>query len=147
VSFDAFVSYSHAADGELAPAVQRAMQRLAKPWYRARALRVFRDDAALSANPHLWASIEEALDESAWFVLLASPEAAASEWVERELQHWLATNAASRVLVVLTDGALQWDEGAQQLTGTAVPVSLRDAFDEEPRHVDLRRRAPRNWSR
>ena len=53
MAFDAFMSYSHAADGRLAPALQRAMQRLAKPWYRVRALRVFRDETALLANPHL----------------------------------------------------------------------------------------------
>ena len=71
MEFDAFVSYSHVADGRLAPALQKAMQRLAKPWYRVRALRVFRDESALSANPHLWTSIQEALDQSEWFVLLA----------------------------------------------------------------------------
>src|SRR5438128_12506683 len=90
MAFDAFISYSHAADGRLAPALQRAIQRLAKPWYRARALRVFRDESALSANPHLWASIQTALDESEWFILLASEEAASSEWVNPELEHWLA---------------------------------------------------------
>jgi hypothetical protein len=85
--YDAFVSYSHAADGRLAPALQRALHRLAKPWYQVRALRVFRDETALSTNPHLWTSITDALDESEWFVLLSSPEAAASVWVQRELAH------------------------------------------------------------
>ena len=36
---DAFISYSHAADGKLAPALQSALQRFAKSWYRRRALR------------------------------------------------------------------------------------------------------------
>jgi WD40 repeat protein len=138
VSFDAFVSYSHAADGRLAPALQRAMQRLAKPWYRVHALRVFRDESALSANPHLWASIESALDQSEWFVLMASPEAVSSEWVDRELRYWLATKPATRILVVVTDGTWRWDPAANGLTGTAVSEALREAFDEEPRHVDLR---------
>ena len=44
--YDAFVSYSHAADGRLAPALQRGLQSLAKPWYRRRALRVFRRGTA-----------------------------------------------------------------------------------------------------
>ena len=35
----------------------------------------------MSVGPHLWASIEAALDDSDWFIMLASPEAAASEWV------------------------------------------------------------------
>ena len=52
-AYDAFVSYSHAADGRLAPALQRGLQSLAKPWYRRRALRVFRDETSLSASPEL----------------------------------------------------------------------------------------------
>jgi hypothetical protein len=31
--YDAFISYSHAADGTLAPAVQRGLESLAKPRY------------------------------------------------------------------------------------------------------------------
>ena len=37
VRYDAFISYSHAADGKLAPNLQDALQRFAKPWYRRRA--------------------------------------------------------------------------------------------------------------
>src|SRR5688572_24207036 len=71
--FDAFISYSRRLDADLAPALQSAMQRFAKPWYRLRALRIFRDNASLSANPGLWSSIEQALDGSSYFILLASP--------------------------------------------------------------------------
>ena len=67
--YDAFISYSHAADGRLAPALQRGLQRLAKRWNSRRALHVFRDETGLSTNPHLWSAIETALDESDWFVL------------------------------------------------------------------------------
>jgi hypothetical protein len=41
--FDAFLSYSHACDGRLAPSLQHGLQTMAKPWYRRRALRIFRD--------------------------------------------------------------------------------------------------------
>jgi WD40 repeat protein len=138
VRFDAFISYSHAADGMLAPAVQKACQNFAKPWHKMRALHVFRDETSLSANPHLWTSIEQALDDSAWFVLLASPEAAASEWVDRELAYWLTTRSAERILVVLTDGTMEWDRTDRRLTGTAVSPILGDAYGDEPRYVDLR---------
>ena len=50
-----------------------AVQRLGKPWYRRRALRIFRDDTSLSATPHLWPSIEEALARSRYLILLVSP--------------------------------------------------------------------------
>jgi hypothetical protein len=138
--YDAFISYSHAVDRQLAPALQRALHQLTKPWYRARALRVFRDDASLSANPHLWQSIEDALDGSRFFVLLASPESARSPWVGREVQHWLAHKPRSNLLVVLTDGSIAWDAAAGDFDWgqtTALPRSLQAVFGQEPRWVDL----------
>jgi TIR domain len=103
-SYDAFVSYSHAADGRLAPALQAGLQSLAKPWYRRRALRVFRDKTSLSASPELWPTIERALAQARYFVLLASPEAARSPWVDREVRWWRANRGKDTVLIVLTDG-------------------------------------------
>src|SRR5215211_5499578 len=100
-SYDAFISYSHAADGQLAPALQAGLQRLAKPWYRLRALRVFRDDTGLAVNTALWGSIATALDASRYFVVLVSPEAAASPWVNREIEHWASTKEPGAILPVL----------------------------------------------
>ena len=109
MGYDGFISYSHTADGKLAPSLQRGLQRLAKKWNARRALRIFRDETGLSTNPQLWTGIESALDESSWFVLLASPAAASSEWVNKEIEHWLATKSVDRVLPVLTDGTWEWD--------------------------------------
>ncbi len=138
--YDGFISYSHAADGRLAPAVQRGLQRLAKPWNSRRALRIFRDETGLSTNPHLWSSIEKALDESAWFVLLASEEAAQSEWVNKEITHWLVTKPVDHILSVVTDGTWDWDPGRGDFTleSSAVPEALRGEICDEPRHLDLR---------
>jgi hypothetical protein len=58
--YKAFISYSHAADGKLAPALQSALHRFARPWYRLRAIRVFRDATNLSISPHLWDEIAKA---------------------------------------------------------------------------------------
>lgn len=140
MSYDGFLSYSHAADGRLAPALQRGLQRLAKPWNSRRALRIFRDETGLSTNPHLWSSIENALDESDWFVLLASPEAAQSEWVNKEISHWLSTKSVDHLLPVVTEGEWEWDAGAVDFTrgSSSVPESLRGALVQEPRHLDLR---------
>ncbi|MBV9727835.1 MAG: TIR domain-containing protein, partial [Pseudonocardiales bacterium] len=138
--YDAFLSYSHALDGVLAPALQTGLERFAKPWYRPRALRVFRDNASLSANPGLWTSIEEALAASAWLVLMASPRAAQSEWVNREVAWWRENKSPQRVLVVLTEGEFAWAEDAASGNGmtAALPPALRGAFRESPRWVDLR---------
>ncbi|MFG1607995.1 TIR domain-containing protein [Actinoplanes sp. NPDC049265] len=140
MSFDGFISYSHAADGKLAPAVQRGLHRLAKPWHRRRALWIFRDQTGLSVTPGLWSSIQKALDGSEWFVLLASPAAARSPWVNREIEYWIATKPAGRILPVVTDGEWRWDAGRGDLSAdsTAVPDALRGVFAEEPLFLDLR---------
>ncbi len=140
MAYDGFISYSHAADDRLAPALQRGLQLLAKPWNSRRALRIFRDETGLSTNPHLWSSIEQALDESEWFVLLASEEAAQSEWVNKEITHWLATKPADHILPVVTDGTWDWDpvKGGFTAQSSAVPAALHGALRDEPRHLDLR---------
>ena len=51
--YDGFISYSHAADGRLAPALQRGLQRLAKKWNSRRALHVFRDETRPVDEPAL----------------------------------------------------------------------------------------------
>ena len=140
-TYHAFISYSHAVDGELAPALQQGLQRFAKPWYRARALRVFRDEASLSANPGLLSSIEHALDNSLYFILLGSPAAASSPWVAREAARWHATKPIENLMIGLTEGEIVWDYDAGDFDWErqiALPETLRGAFREEPRFIDLR---------
>jgi WD40 repeat protein len=139
--FDAFISYSRAVDARLTRALQSGLQRFAKPWYRLRLLHVFRDDASLSANPGLWSSIEQALDASSYLILIASPPAAGSKWVAREVEHWRQTKEATRILLALTEGEIVWEESAGDFDWrrtTALPRALAGVFAEEPRWVDLR---------
>ncbi|MGH4024600.1 MAG: TIR domain-containing protein [Pseudonocardiaceae bacterium] len=142
--YDAFLSYSHAADGRLAPAVQRGLHQLAKPWYRMRASRVFRDQLSLSANPDLWGSIAAALRDSRFFVLMASPESAASPWVQREVEFWQTHRGPDTFLIVLTEGTIVWDPAACDFDWdrtTALPQRLRGWFRTEPLWVRL------DWAR
>ena len=140
MDYKAFISYSHAADQRLAPAIQRGLSTFAKPWYRLRTMRVFRDKTNLAINAGLWSSIEAALGRSEYFILLASPAAADSAWVGKEVAWWLANRSPRNLLIVLTEGAVSWDESAGdfdwKLTN-AVPQALARAFAEEPLYVDL----------
>ncbi|GAA0802478.1 TIR domain-containing protein [Spirilliplanes yamanashiensis] len=141
MTFNGFISYSHAADGRLAPAVQRGLHHLARPWHRRRALWIFRDQTGLAVTPTLWTSIQKALDGSEYFVLMASPEAARSPWVNKEIDHWVATKPLDRILPVVTDGEWRWDPAAGDFSAdsTAVPQALRGGvFAEEPLYLDLR---------
>src|SRR5687768_8318461 len=110
--YNAFFSYSHAADSALAPAFRLALHRFANPWYKPRALSVFLDQSSLSANPALWPAIERALSASDYFVLLASPASAASPWVRKEIDWWLRNRSVDKMLVLLTDGELIWNSAA-----------------------------------
>src|SRR5262249_29245649 len=87
--YDAFISYSHSADGQLAPALQRALHRFAKPWWKLRAVNVFRDGTSLAAAHDLSEAITSALLNSRFFILLAAPGASASKWCQREIETWL----------------------------------------------------------
>jgi TIR domain len=126
--YNAFLSYSHAEDTRLAGAVQLALHRFARPWYRIHALRVFRDKTSLSANPALWKSIARALGDSEFLVLLASPLAKASPWVSREIEAFLASRSSDKILIVLTAGEIVWDSAAADFDWartTALPDCLR----------------------
>jgi tetratricopeptide (TPR) repeat protein len=141
--YDGFISYSHAKDKPIASALQSAIQKLGKPWYQRRSLRLFRDDTSLSVTPHLWPTIEQALGQSRFFLLLASPEAAASKWVNKEVAYWLDHSSIDTLLLGLTDGHLVWDDAASDFAardGQAIPLpqALAGRFSSEPRWVDLR---------
>jgi WD40 repeat protein len=138
--FDAFISYSHAADRKLASALQESLQRFAKPWYVRRAVRLFRDNTNLSATPHLWPSIERALSQSHYFMLLASTQSAQSSWVQRELRWWLTNRSEETLLVVFTQGMIAWSEAAKDFDWNrtdALPDMLQGVFADEPLWVDL----------
>jgi WD40 repeat protein len=139
--YQAFVSYSHDSDARLAESLQSSLSRFAKPWYRLRTMRIFRDKTGLSANPALWHSIEQALSESEYFLLLACPASAKSRWVQQEIQWWLQNRSIENLLIILTDGVIAWSGAVQDFnwaTTTAIPSCLKGAFPSEPLYADFR---------
>src|SRR5215207_6430915 len=141
--FEAFISYSHTADEKLAKGLQRTLNRIARPsykWWQWWPPRVFRDQTGLIPTDDLAAAIERAPLASDSFVLLASPLAAASPWVDREVATWRAKKPLDRLFIALTEGALAWDDARgdfDAVHSTALPPSLRGAFEAEPLWVDF----------
>jgi hypothetical protein len=142
VYYDAFLAYSHAADSKLALDIRQGLHLLSKPWYGRRALRVYCDQMNLTACPELWGSVVRALENSRFLLLLASPTAAASPWIAREVEWWIDHHTPPPGLfLVLTDDVISWDERLQGFNWsgtTALPVSLSKASVQEPVWVDLR---------
>jgi WD40 repeat protein len=140
-TYDAFISYSHAADRLTAHFIQKGLENCNRRWLGRRRLRVFRDETDLSVAPSLWGVVEQALDSSRFFILLASPEAARSKWVSKEISHWTKTKSPAAILLVVTDGSYGWDDEEcefNRAASSAIPPALFGLFSEEPLFLDLR---------
>lgn len=72
-TYDAFLSYSWAADRQITPVLQSVLQRFLCPWYRTRALNIFRDLSSLAAGSSLEGALSDRLDRSKHLIVCASP--------------------------------------------------------------------------
>lgn len=132
IRHDAFISYVHAQpDASFAHWLHRALEHYRTPrplaareGVRPRLARVFIDRAELSASPSLRAALEQELEASRAQIVVCSPRAAASRWVEAEVAHF--RRLGRPVLAVLLEGTPE----------TAFPQALREG-GVEPLAVDL----------
>lgn len=109
--YEAFISYSHTEyDARVAREAQRFIEgfpvpaRLREGLGRSRLGKVFRDEDELAAGTSLDAGLAQALAASRWLIVVCSPTAAASPWVAREIEAFVAMHGAGRVLTVLASG-------------------------------------------
>jgi WD40 repeat protein len=144
--YDAFLSYAH-RDKDVTTAIQKGLHQIGRRVGQLRALRVFRDDTNLTANPDLWAKITEALDGSRFMIVVLSPQSAASHWVNEEVSHWLEQRGHEGLMLVLAEGGLQWDEKDArfnpELSDAAPPVLTQPgSLPVEPLYIDVSGDAP-----
>ena len=143
-SYWAFISYSRADErwawslhrslesyrvrGELRPdpATVPSTQRL-RP--------IFRDQDELAASADLGGRLREALDRSRYLVVVASPVAAASKWVNAEVQHFVDADRADDIFLVVTGG-----EPGGVPEKEPIPAPLRSP-GPEPLWLDARGKA------
>ena len=126
--YDAFISYSHADKG-MAERLSRRL-RTYRPPRAARLTRrlvVFRDVERLTTSADVTQELRERIAETRHIILLASPAAAASRYVDVEVAAFLEARGEDSALIVLCDGEL----------ATALPAALR-ARSKEPLYIDLR---------
>lgn len=131
--YRAFLSYSH-ADEEAATRLHRAVERYVLPRrvQKAHALPrrlipIFRDVDELAAASGLTTRLQDALDQSQWLIVLCSPAAAQSKYVNAEIEYFLQKHGTSRILCALAEGE----------PPECFPPALR-ALKEEPLAADFR---------
>ncbi len=106
--YAAFVSYSH-ADETIANWLHRRLEdyRIPAPLRRdgrRRIGKLFRDRVELSAAHDLGGEIRKALERSDALILLCSPRAAKSRYVEEEIRQFKERGGAERIFAVIVDG-------------------------------------------
>src|SRR5207249_69878 len=110
-------------------------------WYRRSTVRVFRDQTNLPMAASLWGVIEDALNRSRNFVLMASPGAATSPWVAREVEYWRRNRDSETFWIVLTSGDIAWNTDTGDFDwsrSNALPRALSGWFRDEPSWIDVR---------
>lgn len=139
--YDGFISYSTRADAGLAPRIQDGLERLAKPWNKRKALKIFQDIDDLPANADLEATLRDELLRSRTLIFLASPESAQSSWCADEVEYWIGDRPPEQLVVVLTGGTLEFDKDAEPPVRLDVSTAAPPAFAKlsaVPLYVDLR---------
>lgn len=109
VKYDAFVSYKHGSvDRAAALTLQRALENYRAPKgvtdKKKPFDRVFVDEGELSSCADFGWQIREALKNSGWLIVICSPGARQSPWVQLEINTFLEYHDRSRILAVLTSG-------------------------------------------
>jgi hypothetical protein len=108
---------------------------------------VFRDDTDLTASPNLWGSVTEAMDRARFMIVVLSPQAAASYWVNREIEYWLENRGADQLLLVVAQGRLEWGSDHERFdperSDASPPVLTRArSLRSEPFYIDVSGDAP-----
>lgn len=139
--YRAFISYSH-RDGKLAQKLHRRLETFSVP----RALRgthvdgspldkrigaIFRDRDELASAGSLSRSIEQALDDSAALIVVCSPAAVGSRWVDEEVAYYRRRHPERPVFAFVVDGEPATDP-RQGPTQAAFPANLALANVDEP---------------
>ena len=138
----AFISYSH-ADEAWAKWLHKALETYRVPRRLVggptrfgprprRLFPVFRDRDELSSAAELGSVIEAALRESRYLIVVCSPAAAKSAWVDAEIRRYKSRGRQDRVLALIVDGQPNAEDPAQE----CFPLALRRQVDAHGQLTD-----------
>lgn len=90
--------------------------------------RFFRDDDEMGAATDLGASLRGAIEDSESLIVICSPAAAQSKWVNTEILHFKRTGRADRIFAVIASGAPHASERGDRVR-ECFPPALRFEVD------------------
>ncbi len=109
--YNAFISYRHGElDGLVAEKLHRMLEtykiptKLAQKTGKKRIERVFRDRDELPTSSDLSGSIDEALQNSEYLILICSKRTCQSMWVMREVERFSELHGEDKIVALLIDG-------------------------------------------
>ncbi len=139
--YRAFISYSH-SDREWAEWLHRKLEnyrvprnlvgRLTREGSVPRRLTpIFRDREDFPTASDLSAAVESALEHSLFLIVICSPAAAQSQWVDKEIRRFKAQHGERRVLALIVDGVPAEDQAAGGDASECFPPALRFRIGED----------------
>ena len=99
---------------------------------------IFRDRQELAAASDLTEEIEEAIAGSRFMVVLCSPAAARSKWIDREVACFKKLHREDRILAAIIDGVPFASDDPDRVAEECFPASLRIHFDRRGRPTTQR---------
>ena len=86
---------------------------------------IFRDRDELPGSAQLGSVIEEALNDSSHLIVLCSPNAVKSRWVNEEIRLFKKMGKGDRILCLLIDGEPMADDLAHSKGKECLPLAVR----------------------
>lgn len=143
--FKAYISYSH-RDEQWAIWLHRALESYRIPRklvgtktalgkVPSRVKPVFRDRDDLSSDSDLADAVKQALTNSENLIVVCSPEAAGSVWVNEEIRYFASLGREKKVFCIIVDG----DPSATDVESCCFPSALKEIGLQEPLAADVRK--------
>lgn len=142
--YKAYISYSH-KDESWGKWLQRALESYQVPRHLVgkatsvgdvpgRINPVFRDREDLSSANDLKDTVKKALADSENLIVVCSPEAANSHWVNEEIRQFARLGSADRIFCIIVDG----EPAADGSVSACFPTALAEVGITEPLAADVR---------
>lgn len=147
MKYHAFISYSH-TDAAWGAWLHRALETYRPPKSVRRQLPIeapprlfpiFRDREELPTSPDLASNIREALADSRFLIVICSPAAAHSRWVNEEIKTYKQLGRADHILALIVAGEPNAsDTPGKDPAEECFPEALRYAYTPEGERTDAR---------